>query len=157
MRAKSEDPFTVAVTAGKLIVGRKKFPQFARCFYDKMGQFSVEFSYWIRGSTTTCSASSTRFQHKIVGGRNFLLASWCLIAKISASQKFPAIRYVVQENLPLSVLLLSHHFLTTARQSLNVPSCMHTVKVSFPIHIEKCRGMHNVYMSIVESRVTYFR
>ena len=36
--ANSEDPFTVAVT-GELIVGCK---QFAPCFYDKMGQFSVE-------------------------------------------------------------------------------------------------------------------
>ena len=42
VRAKSEDPFTVVVMAGELIVGREKFPQFARCFYDKMGQFSVE-------------------------------------------------------------------------------------------------------------------
>ena len=28
----------------QVIVGREKCPQFARCFYQKMGQFSVEFS-----------------------------------------------------------------------------------------------------------------
>ena len=41
-RANYEDPFTVVVTTGKLIIGYQKFPQFARCFYDKMGQFSVD-------------------------------------------------------------------------------------------------------------------
>ena len=30
------------VTTGELIVGHEKFPQFARCFYGQIGQFSVE-------------------------------------------------------------------------------------------------------------------
>ena len=46
---------------------------------------------------------------------------------------FLILNYVGQENLPLLLLLLRHHFVTTARQSLNAPSCMHTVKVSFPV------------------------
>ena len=33
--ANSEDLFAVAVMTGELIIGRKKFPQFARCFYNK--------------------------------------------------------------------------------------------------------------------------
>ena len=37
-----EDPVAVAVTTGELIVGREKFPQFARCFYNQIGQFSVK-------------------------------------------------------------------------------------------------------------------
>ena len=41
-RANFEGSFAVAVTAGELIVGHKKFQRFAQCFYDKMGQFSVE-------------------------------------------------------------------------------------------------------------------
>ena len=41
-RATSEDPFTVTVTTGELIVGCKKFLLFARCFYNKMGEFSIE-------------------------------------------------------------------------------------------------------------------
>ena len=42
LRAKSHDPLAVAATADELIVGREKFPQFARRFYDKMRQFFVE-------------------------------------------------------------------------------------------------------------------
>ena len=38
----SKDPFALAVTTGKLIVDCDKFLQFAQCFYDKMGQISVE-------------------------------------------------------------------------------------------------------------------
>ena len=33
---------TVAVMTDELIVGREKFPQYARCFYDKKSQFYVE-------------------------------------------------------------------------------------------------------------------
>ena len=52
------------VTAGKLIVGREKFPQFARCFYDQIGQFLS--SYWICGSKTLYLVSSTHQQEKIL-------------------------------------------------------------------------------------------
>ena len=46
--ANSEDLYAVAVMTGKLIVGCKKIPQFARCFCDKIGQFlSI---YWFRGN-----------------------------------------------------------------------------------------------------------
>ena len=41
-QANSEYPFTVAVMTGEFIVSRKKFLQFARCFYDKMSQSSVK-------------------------------------------------------------------------------------------------------------------
>ena len=41
-RANSEYPFTVAVMTGELIVSRKKFLQFAQCFYNKVSQFSVK-------------------------------------------------------------------------------------------------------------------
>ena len=41
-RANSEYSFTVAVMTGELIVSRKKFLQFAQCFYNKMSQFSVK-------------------------------------------------------------------------------------------------------------------
>ena len=34
--ANSEGLFAVAVMTGELIVGREKFPQFARWFYDKI-------------------------------------------------------------------------------------------------------------------------
>ena len=55
--------------------------------------------YWICGSNTLCSASSA-CQQEIFGGRNFCgnKFSWpgvwiTKIVKISALQKFPAIRY----------------------------------------------------------------
>ena len=57
----SEDLFTVAVTTSELIVGRKKFTQFAQMLLRQ----SI---YWICGSKTLCPA---RCQHKIFGGRNF--------------------------------------------------------------------------------------
>ena len=38
----SEDLFTAAVTTGKLIIGYEKFLQFAWCFYNKTGHFSVD-------------------------------------------------------------------------------------------------------------------
>ena len=41
-QANSEDPFTVVVMTGKLIISCKKFPLFAQCFYNKMRQFSVD-------------------------------------------------------------------------------------------------------------------
>ena len=42
-QANSDDPFTVAVTTGELIIGCEKCPQCPRCVYDDiMGQFSVE-------------------------------------------------------------------------------------------------------------------
>ena len=62
--------FAVAVTTGELIVvGREKFPQFARCFYDKICQLSV-------GSATR------RHCARLVVSKKFLekeiFASWCL-------------------------------------------------------------------------------
>ena len=68
-RANSKDPFTVAVTTGELIVSRENFPQFVRCFCYKWINFLL--SYWIRGSTAMCLASSTRRQQEIFGVRNF--------------------------------------------------------------------------------------
>ena len=43
-RVSYEDPFAIAaaVTKGKLVIGHKNLLQFAQCFYDKEGQFSVE-------------------------------------------------------------------------------------------------------------------
>ena len=81
---KSEDLFSVA---GELIVGRKKLP---RWFYDKQVNFlSI---HWI------CSSKKLYLPHNQVLEED-IFASQCLIArtaKISASQKFPAVRYALQ-------------------------------------------------------------
>ena len=61
-RGNSWDPFAVAMTTDELIVGHQKFLQFARCFYNKMGQFSS----WLNDNMLGILDSSERvnFQSK---------------------------------------------------------------------------------------------
>ena len=63
-RANSEDPFTVAVTTGELIVDCKKVPLFAECFYNnfEIGQFSVDLlDLWLKdGVVSFLNSSSAR-------------------------------------------------------------------------------------------------
>ena len=72
----------------------KKIPQFARCFYDKVGSV---LCLWIWRSMAMCLAFSIR-QAKIFREETFaeqIFATWYSIAKItkiSALRKFPAIR-----------------------------------------------------------------
>ena len=63
---------------GELIVGHEKFPQFARCFYDQIGQFSVELLV-------------SRLEDIVLGFLN--LSS----ARNFWRKKFPAIRYSISE------------------------------------------------------------
>ena len=60
--ANSWDPFAVAMTTDELIVVQQKFLQFARCFYNKMGQFTS----WLNDNVLGILNSSERinFQSK---------------------------------------------------------------------------------------------
>ena len=71
-----EDPFAVTVTKGELFIAlaafQKKIPQFAWCFYDKVGSI---LCLWIQCSTAMCLAFSTCrakiYGEKIFAGTNF--------------------------------------------------------------------------------------
>ena len=100
-KGNSEDPFAVAVTKSELIVAQVAFqknnnPLFARCFYDKVGSIPCR---WIRCSVAMRLAFST-WQAKIFGEEIFAGTNFRDLAfdrencEISASRKFPAIRYV---------------------------------------------------------------
>ena len=92
--ANSEDLFAVA--ASWSYIGRKKFPLFAWCFYDKTGQPSVDILD-VRLESTVFDSSSARNLWRKKFSLQKIFASWWLIAKIaknSASQKFPAIQYI---------------------------------------------------------------
>ena len=67
---------TVAVMTDELIVGCEKFPQYARCFYDKK-RVNFMLSYCIKPQTTMCLASSSCLQQEIFGGRNFHGKKFC--------------------------------------------------------------------------------
>ena len=75
---------------------REKFLQFARCFYDNIGQPSVDLLDLRLEGTELDSLSAKNLWRKKISLEQ-IFTSWCLIAKItkiSASQKFPAIRYI---------------------------------------------------------------
>ena len=63
------------VTTGELIVGHEKFPQFARCFYGQIGQFSVELLVsWLEDIVLRfLNLSSARkcLEEEIFTGTNF--------------------------------------------------------------------------------------
>ena len=69
--ANSEDLFGVAVTTGELIVGREKFTQFARCFYDKIGQFSINLLVPRLEEAVLDFLSARNFWKKFFAGTNF--------------------------------------------------------------------------------------
>ena len=80
-------------SCGELIVGYEKFPQFARCFDDKIGQLSDNLLD-LRVEGTVLDLSARTFWRKKFSWEQ-IFASWCLIvkiAKISASRKFPTVQ-----------------------------------------------------------------
>ena len=97
--ANSEDLFAVA--ASWSYIGREKFPLFARCFYDKTGQPSVDILDLRLEGTVFDSLSARNLWRKKFSLQQ-IFASWWLIAKIakiSASQNLPAIRYIYQKRI----------------------------------------------------------
>ena len=60
-------------SCGKLIVGHEKFPQFARCFDDKIGQLSDNLLD-LRLEGTVLYSSARTFWRKIFCGNKFLQA-----------------------------------------------------------------------------------
>ena len=53
-----------------MIVGHEKFPQFARCFYDKIGQLSVDLLD-LRLEGTVLDSSARNFGEKNFRGNKF--------------------------------------------------------------------------------------
>ena len=86
-RANSEYQFTVVVITGELIIDHEKLPQFARCFYEKMSQFSVKLRDPLLDDNVLgfLNLSSARNFWRKNFSREEIFESWCLIAK---SQKF---------------------------------------------------------------------
>ena len=77
----------------ELLIGHKKFPQFARCFDDKIGQFSDNLLDLQLEGTVLDSSARTFWRKNFLWEQIF--ANWCLIvkiAKISALRKFPTIQ-----------------------------------------------------------------
>ena len=63
--ANSENPFAVAV-----MTGREKFLQFAQCFYDKIGQFSIDLLD-LQFKDTVFGFLNSNFKRKNFVGTNF--------------------------------------------------------------------------------------
>ena len=57
-------------SCGELIVGREKFPQFARCFDDKIGQLSDNLLA-LRLEGTVLDSSARTFWRKYFRGNKF--------------------------------------------------------------------------------------
>ena len=77
---------------GKLIISREKFLQLAQCFYDKISQFSVKLRNPLLDDNVVgfLNLSARNFRRKDFSQEEIFAR--CLIAKISASQKFPTRR-----------------------------------------------------------------
>ena len=60
-------------SCGELIIGREKFPQFARCFDDKIGQLSDNLLD-LRPEGTVLDSSARTFWRKNFHGNKFLRA-----------------------------------------------------------------------------------
>ena len=69
--ANSEDLFAVVVMTGELIIGREKFPQFARWFYDKLFVDLLDLQLKHTVLSFFSSVSKKLLKEEIFAGTNF--------------------------------------------------------------------------------------
>ena len=91
---KSNDTGNSELNDRQVDLSREKFLQLAQCFYDKMSQFSVKLLDPLLDENVVgfLNLSSARDFWRKDFSRQEIFTSCCLIAKISASQKFPTRR-----------------------------------------------------------------
>ena len=83
-QAYSEDPFAAVVTKGELrrSLSKIKFPQFARCFYDKLGSI-LSLNARLDGKAFSFfNLSGKNLQRKKFSGEE-IFATWRSIVKIA--------------------------------------------------------------------------
>ena len=114
---------TVAVTTGELVVGCQKFPQFARCLYDQIGQFSVKLL--VLG-----------LENIVLSFLNFSSARNLRRKKIFAGTNF---RELVLDHENFCLMKMSH-YATTLSKSTNLMTKI-TVNLNFAMSLLTCVTM----------------